>query len=160
MVDVVFMRRLLRRLFCLCVQLSDLGLTFVSLVGIEDPLWPEIPSAIEQCYRAGIDVRMVTGDAPNTAVSIAYQSGIFKKRTFYCWQFVLWEWIYECEDKPSNWKDCDGYGCDCYEKLTLKDDKHEDSFDGDDTTCSTWGDYCKGPFLYMLQRMLIFMWFC
>jgi Ca2+ transporting ATPase len=47
-------------------------------VGIEDPLRPEVPGAIEKCYEAGIDVRMVTGDAPNTAVSIAYQAGILK----------------------------------------------------------------------------------
>jgi Ca2+ transporting ATPase len=53
-------------------------LTFVALVGIEDPLRPEVPGAIEKCYEAGIDVRMVTGDAPNTAVSIAYQAGILK----------------------------------------------------------------------------------
>jgi Ca2+ transporting ATPase len=50
----------------------------IALVGIEDPLRPEVPSAIEKCYTAGIDVRMVTGDNPNTAVSIAYQAGILR----------------------------------------------------------------------------------
>jgi Ca2+ transporting ATPase len=54
----------------------ETGLTFVALVGIEDPLRPEVPAAIGKCYEAGIDVRMVTGDSPNTAVSIAYQAGI------------------------------------------------------------------------------------
>ena len=53
-------------------------LTFVSLVGIEDPLRPEVPGAIILCYEAGIDVRLVTGDSPNTAVSIAYQAGVLK----------------------------------------------------------------------------------
>jgi len=53
-------------------------LTFVSLVGIEDPLRPEVPGAIEKCYAAGIDVRLVTGDSPNTAVSIGYQAGVLK----------------------------------------------------------------------------------
>lgn len=53
-------------------------LTFVALVGIEDPLRPEVQGAIKQCYEAGIDVRLVTGDSPNTAVSIAYQAGILK----------------------------------------------------------------------------------
>ena len=57
-------------------------LTFVALVGIEDPLRPEVPRAIDKCYEAGIDVRMVTGDAPNTAVSIAYQAGILKDYHF------------------------------------------------------------------------------
>ena len=56
----------------------ETGLTFVALVGIEDPLRPEVPTAIGKCYEAGIDVRMVTGDSPNTAVSIAYQAGILK----------------------------------------------------------------------------------
>ena len=56
----------------------ETNLTFVALVGIEDPLRPEVPGAIKQCYEAGIDVRLVTGDSPNTAVSIAYQAGILK----------------------------------------------------------------------------------
>lgn len=53
-------------------------LVFVALVGIEDPLRPEVPVAIKTCYDAGIDVRLVTGDSPNTAVSIAYQAGILQ----------------------------------------------------------------------------------
>ena len=61
---------------------AETGLTAVGLVGIEDPLRPEVPIAIEKCYRAGIDVRMVTGDNPNTAVSIAYQAGILRDEHF------------------------------------------------------------------------------
>jgi len=57
-------------------------LTFLALIGIEDPLRPEVPPAIEKCYKAGIDVRMVTGDSPNTAVSIAYQAGILRDEHF------------------------------------------------------------------------------
>ena len=53
-------------------------LTSIALVGIEDPLREQVPGAIEQCYKAGIDVRMVTGDNPNTAVSIAFQAGILR----------------------------------------------------------------------------------
>jgi Ca2+ transporting ATPase len=41
-------------------------------------LRPEVPGAIKTCYDAGIDVRLVTGDSPNTAVSIAYQAGILQ----------------------------------------------------------------------------------
>ena len=37
------------------------GLTLVGMVGIEDPLRPEVPSAIQDCHRAGISVRMLTG---------------------------------------------------------------------------------------------------
>lgn len=53
-------------------------LVFVAVVGIEDPLRAEVPGAIQKCYEAGIDVRLVTGDSPNTAVSIAYQAGILR----------------------------------------------------------------------------------
>jgi Ca2+ transporting ATPase len=57
---------------------AETNLVAVGLFGIEDPLRHEVPLAIEKCYRAGIDVRMVTGDNPNTAVSIAYQAGILR----------------------------------------------------------------------------------
>jgi len=60
----------------------ETNLIFVALIGIEDPLRPEVPLAIEKCYKAGIDVRMVTGDSPNTAVSIAYQAGILRPYHF------------------------------------------------------------------------------
>lgn len=62
-----------------CVETD---LVFVGLVGIEDPLRPEVPLAIQKCYEAGIDVRMVTGDNPNTAVSIAHQAGILRDEHF------------------------------------------------------------------------------
>lgn len=57
---------------------AECGLTSIALVGIEDPLRHEVPAAIAKCYQAGIDVRMVTGDNPNTAVSIAFQAGILR----------------------------------------------------------------------------------
>lgn len=57
-------------------------LTSIALVGIEDPLRKEVPGAIQKCYEAGIDVRMVTGDNPNTAVSIAFQAGILREFHF------------------------------------------------------------------------------
>uniref|UniRef100_A0A8C2Z943 Calcium-transporting ATPase n=1 Tax=Cyclopterus lumpus TaxID=8103 RepID=A0A8C2Z943_CYCLU len=52
------------------------GLTCLSVVGIEDPVRPEVPDAIKQCQRAGITVRMVTGDNINTARAIASKCGI------------------------------------------------------------------------------------
>lgn len=57
---------------------AEINLIAAALVGIEDPLRAEVPDAITKCYHAGIDVRMVTGDNPNTAVSIAYQAGILR----------------------------------------------------------------------------------
>ncbi|XP_075456564.1 plasma membrane calcium-transporting ATPase 1 isoform X1 [Ascaphus truei] len=52
------------------------GLTCISIVGIEDPVRPEVPDAIKKCQRAGITVRMVTGDNINTARAIASKCGI------------------------------------------------------------------------------------
>ncbi|KAI5731047.1 hypothetical protein M8J77_003840 [Diaphorina citri] len=54
------------------------NLTGLCVVGIEDPVRPEVPDAIRKCQRAGITVRMVTGDNINTARSIATKCGILK----------------------------------------------------------------------------------
>ncbi|CAB3385776.1 Hypothetical predicted protein [Cloeon dipterum] len=54
------------------------NLTCLCIVGIEDPVRPEVPEAIRKCQRAGITVRMVTGDNINTARSISMKCGIVK----------------------------------------------------------------------------------
>uniref|UniRef100_A0A183CCV9 Calcium-transporting ATPase n=1 Tax=Globodera pallida TaxID=36090 RepID=A0A183CCV9_GLOPA len=54
------------------------GMTAVAVLGIQDPVRPEVPEAIAKCQRAGITVRMVTGDNINTARSIATQCGILR----------------------------------------------------------------------------------
>uniref|UniRef100_G3SQ13 Calcium-transporting ATPase n=1 Tax=Loxodonta africana TaxID=9785 RepID=G3SQ13_LOXAF len=53
-------------------------LTCIAVVGIEDPVRPEVPEAIRKCQRAGITVRMVTGDNINTARAIAVKCGIIQ----------------------------------------------------------------------------------
>ena len=53
-------------------------LTCIAVTGIEDPVRDEVPDAIRKCQRAGITVRMVTGDNINTARSIATKCGIIK----------------------------------------------------------------------------------
>ncbi|XP_043563843.1 plasma membrane calcium-transporting ATPase 2 isoform X7 [Chiloscyllium plagiosum] len=53
-----------------------MDLTCIGVVGIEDPVRPEVPEAIRKCQRAGITVRMVTGDNINTARAIAIKCGI------------------------------------------------------------------------------------
>ncbi|XP_078399515.1 plasma membrane calcium-transporting ATPase 2 isoform X3 [Cetorhinus maximus] len=53
-----------------------IDLTCIAVVGIEDPVRPEVPEAIRKCQRAGITVRMVTGDNINTARAIAIKCGI------------------------------------------------------------------------------------
>ncbi|XP_030639397.1 plasma membrane calcium-transporting ATPase 3a isoform X3 [Chanos chanos] len=54
------------------------NLTCITVVGIEDPVRPEVPEAIRKCQRAGITVRMVTGDNINTARAIAAKCGIIQ----------------------------------------------------------------------------------
>lgn len=54
----------------------DLRLTFVGLVGLEDPLRPTVPPAVKECTTAGVRVVMITGDYPATALSIARQAGL------------------------------------------------------------------------------------
>lgn len=60
--------------------LGEIGcnnLTFMCLVGIEDPVRPSVPEAIQSCKNAGVVVRMVTGDNINTARAIATKCGIY-----------------------------------------------------------------------------------
>ncbi|MGL4593187.1 MAG: calcium-translocating P-type ATPase, PMCA-type [Thermoguttaceae bacterium] len=52
------------------------GQTFLAFVGISDPIRPEVPAAVEMCRQAGVNVKMITGDAVETAIAIARQSGI------------------------------------------------------------------------------------
>lgn len=49
---------------------------FVGLVALQDPLRTGIQKTIQTCFEAGIDVRMITGDHPATARSLAIQAGI------------------------------------------------------------------------------------
>jgi len=55
-------------------QLRDL--TWIGLVGIHDPPRPEARAAIELCRRAGIQVKMITGDHRTTAAAIAASLGL------------------------------------------------------------------------------------
>lgn len=52
------------------------GLTFLGFVGFIDPVREGVPEALEKCRSAGIQVAMVTGDHPVTALAIARQLGI------------------------------------------------------------------------------------
>jgi len=52
-------------------------LNMMGIVGIEDPVRSDVPLAINRCLKAGIDVKIVTGDAPGTAIEVARQLGIW-----------------------------------------------------------------------------------
>ena len=52
------------------------NLSFIGMVGMIDPLRPEVKGAVAQCKMASIKVAMVTGDHPKTALALAEQSGI------------------------------------------------------------------------------------
>ncbi len=52
----------------------------LAIFAISDPLRKEVPGAIRQCYKAGIDVKIVTGDTVATAMEIARQCGIIEVR--------------------------------------------------------------------------------
>ena len=55
---------------------TDRNLTIMCIVGIKDPVRPEVPHAVATCQKAGIIVRMVTGDNIHTAMHIATECGI------------------------------------------------------------------------------------
>jgi magnesium-transporting ATPase (P-type) len=52
------------------------GLTFLGLQAMIDPARPEAAASIAACYQAGIQVKMITGDHPVTALAIARQLGM------------------------------------------------------------------------------------
>lgn len=60
------------------VDLCESDLIFLGIMGIEDPIRPEVPRAIQQCMTASISVVMVTGDNIATAIAIAKQCGILR----------------------------------------------------------------------------------
>ena len=49
---------------------------FLGVVAISDPIREDVPAAIRECDEAGIDVKIVTGDTPGTAMEIGRQIGL------------------------------------------------------------------------------------
>lgn len=53
------------------------GLTFQGIVAISDPVRADVPAAVEKCMKAGILIKIVTGDTPGTAKEIGRQIGLW-----------------------------------------------------------------------------------
>jgi Ca2+-transporting ATPase len=60
----------------------DFNFTFVGFIGLEDPIRPTVPAAIQECFQAGMRVIMITGDYPGTAKNIAGQIGLPNPESF------------------------------------------------------------------------------
>src|SRR5690606_3488725 len=54
----------------------EAGLTFLGLEGMIDPPRPDAVAAVAACRKAGISVKMITGDHAKTAAAIAEQIGL------------------------------------------------------------------------------------
>lgn len=54
----------------------DFDFEFIGLLGLSDPVRPQVPAAVAECHAAGIRVVMITGDYPATARAIAHQIGL------------------------------------------------------------------------------------
>ncbi|MCX7748334.1 MAG: calcium-translocating P-type ATPase, PMCA-type [Clostridia bacterium] len=64
------------------VENLEKDMIFTGFVGIEDPLRGDVKDAINKCRRAGIAVKILTGDNINTARAIANQLGIVEKDSY------------------------------------------------------------------------------
>ncbi len=51
-------------------------LTLLALIGLNDPPRTGVSESIQQCYSAGIQIKMITGDNPITALAIAKELGM------------------------------------------------------------------------------------
>eukprot|EP00835_Amoeboradix_gromovi_P003812 NODE_267_length_12253_cov_0.255718.p1 type:complete len:1034 gc:universal NODE_267_length_12253_cov_0.255718:6499-3398(-) len=64
------------------LQMAEHDLTFLCLFAIKDPVRKQVPLAVVQCQLAGVQIKMVTGDAMMTAINIAMECNILKAN--YC----------------------------------------------------------------------------
>ena len=58
-------------------RLYATGLKMIAIAALSDPVREDVPAAVQECLDAGIEVKIVTGDNPNTAMEIGRQIGIW-----------------------------------------------------------------------------------
>jgi Ca2+-transporting ATPase len=55
---------------------DERDLLLCGLLGFQDPVRPEVPAAVAECQRAGVQIKMITGDHALTAHAVAHAAGI------------------------------------------------------------------------------------
>lgn len=60
---------------------DETGMTFIGYVAFLDPPKPDVKEAVEKLYAAGVDIKIITGDAALVAENICAQVGIARKAT-------------------------------------------------------------------------------
>ena len=55
------------------------GLTLLGVAAISDPVREEVPPAVKSCLKAGVKIKVVTGDSSGTAIEIARQIGLWNE---------------------------------------------------------------------------------
>ena len=74
---------------------GDEPFTLQGVVAISDPVRPDVPPAVAECQRAGIQVKVVTGDTSATAIEIARQICVWPahgEREEATWHITGTEW--------------------------------------------------------------------
>ena len=57
-------------------QALEENICLIGIFAIKDPIRASVPNSVKMCHKAGINVRMVTGDNIDTAKAIAREAGI------------------------------------------------------------------------------------
>lgn len=81
-IDSVYKKDLSKIPLDACESKLEKNMCLDALVGIADPLREDVIDAVATCQRAGIFVRMVTGDNLETARAIAREAGILTEGEF------------------------------------------------------------------------------
>ncbi len=73
---IAFARKRIENTTTIAEALESGGMKYVGIAAINDSLRPDIPEAVVQCRKAGIKIKIVTGEDKASAQEIARQAGI------------------------------------------------------------------------------------